>query len=93
VKVAEAAHLAQVVVPAREMEQEVTDGVEAQSPARTPQDVGGGEAREAERLAEELDGIARDRGGDRRLERPAALRRPLRSARRPVAHSAEIRYR
>ena len=93
VEVVELAHLAQVVVAPREVEQEVPDAVDPEAAAGAPQDGGGGEPGQAHGLVEELDGIGGCLDDDLRLQRAAAPRGGVGSGPRAVAHSAEIRYR
>jgi hypothetical protein len=92
VEVVERPHLAQVVVPSREMEQEVAHGVHAEPATRPAEHGGGREPGQAHRLVEQLHRIGGDGRRDPGLERAAAPRGGTRPARR-AAHSAEMRYR
>ena len=92
VEVAQVLELAQVVVPPREVEQQVANGVETETPARAAERGRRRQARHSQRQVEPLRGV----GGDRhRGLRPQGSRTALRGwSRAPGAvHSAEIRYR
>ncbi len=104
-EVPELPHLAEVVVPAREMEQEVPDGPHAEALSDPPEDARARNARGGDRLVEE--GLAGERGlcggrlSARRGLRPAipAARSPRSRCRHGAddpalphpAYSAEIR--
>ena len=77
-EVAELAHLAQVVIAAREMEEQVADGVEVELDPGPPQRCPGGQAGPRQRGRQELDRVGRGR------DRGRCLRH---------AYSAEMRYR
>ena len=77
-EVAQPAHLAQVVVPPRQMEQEVADGVEVELDPGPPQRRAGGQPGPGQRGRQQLDRIGRDGDRTRRLGH---------------AYSAAIRYR
>ncbi len=86
VQVADDPHLAQVVVAARKVEEQVADRVEVEADAGATELGSRGQPRLRERRVEELDGVGRRRGSRRSL----AGRRGL--DHRPP-YSAEIRYR
>ena len=83
-------HLAQVVIAAGQVEEELADGLDAQPPGRAPERRELADARLGERRREERADVGRSRHGHRRPKRPAGLRRGGPPA---LAHSAEIRYR
>ena len=79
-QIAQLAHLAQVVVAPREVEEEVADGVEVELDARPAERRPGRQARLRERRRQQLDRVGRDRCRDR-------------ARRLGHAYSAAIRYR
>ena len=79
-QVAQLAHLAQVVVAPREVEQQVADRVEVELDARPAERRAGRQPRLGERRRQELDRVGRDRRRDR-------------ARRLGHAYSAAIRYR
>jgi hypothetical protein len=86
----EPAELAQVVVPARQVEQQVADGLDPEPPPRPPQPGDRRDAREAHGRGEDRRRVGGDRDGGLRPQRATATRRRGAAA---IAHSAEIRYR
>ena len=65
VQVTDQPHLAQVVVAAREVEQEVADRVEVEADARATELGAGGQSGLGERRLEQLDRVGRRRDGGR----------------------------
>src|SRR4029079_12568506 len=61
-QLAELAHLAEIVVPARQVEEQLADGEEAQATAGALEDVGGAEPRLSEHRVEGYRRIRRLRG-------------------------------
>ena len=92
-QVAELAHLAEVVVATRQVEEELADGQEAEPAAGPLEEVGGAEPRAVEHRVEQLGRIGRAAAGAQAPSASSARRRAgeVRRVSRSLPYSAEIR--